>query len=611
MSRLPPWLRRPAAQRGLLVLWSALLAAGLTWPMVTRPYAAALGSIHADGMKHLWTLWWMQTSVWSQGRLPFQTELINYPTGMDLYPIEPLNGVVAVLLPWMGVVGLSNLLVFLNLTLTGVMGAALGTELSGRRLGGFVTGTLLEGSAVMAFFVHVGVGELWHLWWLPAGMTALLRARRTLDIRWFLVLSACLVGALLSCFYLGFFLAVSVALWALLTLWAGRRTPGLLLRYALAAGLALAIVLPVIRSFSTSYRSGDVPAVGLRSYLLEDHGQPVTDPPSARLEPWQLLTPGRTPTRREDAAYGGGRYLGWLAVGLALVGLVREPRRAAPWLVVGGVGVVFALGSFLTAEGEAVLTAAGARIRLPVFWLKLLLCYVAEPLNFPVRFLAVTATALAALWAQAVRRWPWLALLAPLAVLEVGWGQMLDWPWATFSPRDARALIPMQALEDRAVIDLALAVRSDQENRFNALSTQIRHGKKLNAIPLERIEYFARDGVYFVKAAALIRDLEPLYNNLGSSTLSGDYRADIAVLREAGFGWIVVAYRNGREQLPGPLAAELTRVLGAPLVTDVGLGVWALPEVTYTPEELAEWQATHRARVEQLRRMDPGMGPSR
>ena len=609
---MPGWLRRPAAQRALLVLWSALLAAVLTWPMPTEPYASALGSIHADGMKHLWTLWWMQTSVWSEGALPYRTELINYPAGMDLYPIEPLNGLVAVILPWMGVVGLANLLVFLNMTLTGIMGAWLGEELTGRRVGGFVAGTLLEGSAVMAFFVHVGVGELLHLWWLPAGMAALLRARRTLDWRWFLVLSACLVGALLSCFYLGFFLAVSVALWALSTLWAGRRTPGLLLRYALAAGLSLAIVLPVIRSFATSYAGGgDVSQIGLRAYLLEDHGQPITDPPSARLEPAQLVTFGRTPSRREDAAYGGGRYLGWLALGLALVGLIREPRRAAPWLLVGGVGVVLATGSFLTAGGEVVTTAAGARIRMPVFWLNRILGYIAEPLNFPVRFLAVTVTAVAALAALAVKRWPWLAVLAPLAVVEISQGQMLDWPWARFSPRDARALSPMQQMEDRAVIDLALAVRSDQENRFSALGTQIRHGKRLNAIPLERIEFFARDGHYFVKATGLIADLEPLYNNEGSATLSGDYRADLAVLREAGFGWIVVAYRSGREHLPPMLVREMSRVLGEAVIQDTGLGVWALPEVEHTPEELAGWQQAHAARILQLQRRDPGMGPPR
>jgi hypothetical protein len=459
----------------------------------------------------------------------------------------------------------------------------------------------------MAFFVHVGVGELWHLWWLPLGLGCLLRARQTLQWRWFLALSTSLVGALLSCFYLGFFLAFSVALWALMTLWAGRKTPSLLLRYAVAAALSLAIVLPVIQSFSTSYQSGDVPQIGLKRYLVEDHGQPITDPPSARVELAQLLTPGREPARREELAYGGGRYLGWLFVGLGLLGVVVDPKRGLPWLVIGGSAILLATGSYLTAGGEAVLTGQGARMRMPIFWMNRVLGYYAEPLNFPVRFLAVTVTAMAAMAALAVRRWPWLVLLAPLAVIEVSWGQLLPWPWANFTPRDARALMPMQALPDRAVIDLALAVRSDQENRYSALGTQIRHGKKLNAIPLERIEFFARDGVHFVKATQLVQDLGPLYNNTGGS-LSGTYRADIAVLRDAGFSWILVAYRNGSEHLPSQLVLEMNRVLGDAIIQDTGLGVWELPVVEHSPEELSTWKAQHEATVLQTSRLDPGMG---
>ncbi len=607
ISRLLAWTHRRWFRRLSVVSWFAALAVVLTWPMVTDPYGAALGSIHADGMKHLWTLWWMSAEVWREGSFPFHTELINYPAGMDLYPIEPLNGLVAVLMPWVGVVGMSNLLVFLNLTATGLAGMWFGTEVSGRRLGGLVAGTVLEGSAVMAFFVHVGVGELLHVWWLPLGLAVLVRARTTLQWRWFLALAGCLVGAMLSCFYLGFFLATSVAVWALTTLWAGRDTPGLLLRYALAAGLAIAIVVPVTRAFSGSYRSGTIPEIGLSRYLTEDHGQPITDPPSARAELAQLVTPGREPTRREDAAYGGGRYLGILVLGLAVVGIVRDPRRALPWVAVGAVGVVLSLGSFLTVDGEVVRTASGARVRMPIFWLNRVLGYYAEPLNFPVRYLAVTTTALAALSALSIRH-RWMLILAPLAVLEVGWGQMLEWPWATFAPREARVLEQMDEQPAGAMIDLALAVRSDQENRFSALSTQIRHGRRLNAIPLERIEYFARDGLYFVKATQLLTDLTPLYNNRGGQ-LSGDYRADLAVLSDAGFRYIIVSYRSGRESMPADLVSQLSGLCGEPVIAERGLGVWALPEVSYSAEELSEWKVQHAESMLQLSRMDPGMGP--
>lgn len=136
----------------------------------------------------------------------------------------------------------------------------------------------------------------------------------------------------------------------------------------------------------------------------------------------------------------------------------------------------------------------------------------------------------------------------------------------------------------------------------------IRHGRRLNAIPLERIEYFARDGLYFVKATQLVTDLTPLYNNHGGQ-LAQDYRADLAVLEDAGFGYVLVSYRSGREALPGDLVSQLTMMCGEPVVAARGLAMWKLPEVQYTDEELADWKVQHAETMLQMSRMDPGMGP--
>ena len=37
----------------------------------------------------------MRASLWEYGDFPYQTDLVDFPVGMDLYPIEPLNGIVA------------------------------------------------------------------------------------------------------------------------------------------------------------------------------------------------------------------------------------------------------------------------------------------------------------------------------------------------------------------------------------------------------------------------------------------------------------------------------------------------------------------------------------
>ena len=66
------------------------------------------------------------------------------------------------------------------------------------------------------------------------------------------VACAVLAGAVFACFYHGLFLAVATATWALATLERDRR---LLRGYALAAGLALLLAVPVVRAFSDSYGS--------------------------------------------------------------------------------------------------------------------------------------------------------------------------------------------------------------------------------------------------------------------------------------------------------------------------------------------------------------------
>ena len=591
----------------LQTTWFVVLAIVLTYPMILYPNYAALGSPRADGMKHLWTLWWMRSSVWEYGDFPYQTDLVNYPIGMDLYPIEPLNGLVALFFPWVPLIALSNFLALANMALTGVTGAWFGRLLSRSRVGGFVAGTLLEGSAVMAFFIHVGVGELHHLWWLPLGLGCQLKARKTQEWKWFFAVALCLVGAMLSCFYLGFFLALSVLTWAILTGWKGRKTPKLILQYVVAASIAISIVIPVTKSFASSYKTGSVPEVGLMNYITQNHGQPVTDPPAARLETRQLLSPKREAQSTEDGAYGGGRYLGWLAAGFAFIGLLRNPRKAAPWLAVAVIGIIFAFGTYWTVGGEEVRNANGIRLVMPMFWLNRALGYLAEPLNFPIRFLAMTAMAISAMGALSTRS-KWAVPVVMVAVLEIAWGQMNPYPWARFQPREASALSVMRGVDDKAVIDLALAVRSDMENRYNALGTQIVHGHKLHAVPVERVEYFAREGQIFVQATKLFKDLVPFYENRGG-TMQSEYRADLAVLQDAGFGWIVVGYRNGAERMPQGIIEALTGLCGPPVAKAAGIGAWKLPEVSYTEAELELWKTQHRLMMEAISLKMPGMGP--
>jgi hypothetical protein len=88
----------------------------------------------------------------------------------------------------------------------------------------------------------------------------------------------------------------------------------------------------------------------------------------------------------------------------------------------------------------------------------------------------------------------------------------------------------------------------------------------------------------------------------------GFYRGDFALLRDAGFGWIVVSYRSGSENLPPTLLDALNKLLGSPVVEGPGIGAWEIPEEEATAEELAAWSEEHQTRITCLEQNSKNMG---
>ena len=298
--------------RGLLLFQSVALALLLTWPAAAHFRTAAVGSPDGDTVKHLWTLWWMRAEAFG-GVSGLRTTLVDFPVGFDLWPIEPSNGVVAALIP-LDPVPLSNFLAILHLSLLGLAAGWLGHLVSERRMGAHVAGALTQGSSFVAFTLHVGVGELRQVWWIPLGLACLLRARETLEARWFAALGASLVGATVSCFYHGFFLATAVAVLALATIRPSRR---LLAGYALTALLSVAVVVPVVHRFSTSWAPADEQRDDFRTWMSRRYELDTYR--GAALDPVELFRPRDGAPDRQALSYTGGRYLGICAAVLALL----------------------------------------------------------------------------------------------------------------------------------------------------------------------------------------------------------------------------------------------------------------------------------------------------
>lgn len=612
-KRLTEWLERSPFVL-VVTVWSLILSVVLTWPALLDLGGEALGYHEADTMKHLWTIWWIRTELLS-GHLPFTMDLFNYPTGIDLFPIEPLNGLFAALLAPFSVIVVSNVAALINLTATGVCAALLGRKLSGNVWGGLAAGILLQGSAIAVFSIHAGIGEFQHLWWLPLGLLAWQRLRDRMDAWGVAAVAGALAGATLSCFYLGCFLAIGVSVLSLSTLWAGPRTGRLLACYAVAAALALLVVVPVVASFSASYSVGMPRHHSFLSYVFGANQQASNEPLATRLDPTQLVLPrwgDWASASSQNRAYGGGRYMGWLALVLALAALVRVPRRAGPWAIVAGVAIVLALGNRLVWNRVEVPAEWG--LNLPYFYLNRILEYLAEGMHFPVRFVALAATgiaALAAVFAGTVRRPAWIAGLALLSIVEVRANQLNPVVVEHFNLKAFEAL---DALADghHPTMDLTFALNNtDPESRRAGLAAQIFTGQPMQAVPIERVDILnSDDGVRWVTALPLVTDLLGAFGD-EIMVLHTDPRPSLALLLARGFTRIqYVGNQRNQFKVNVEVVQLLSDKLGPPLLSRPSFAVWDIPEPVYTEEELVTWQAAHTRRIQIMRRAPEFRSPA-
>jgi hypothetical protein len=557
--------RSPAA---LLLAQSAVLTAVLTWPTLPRLATDAVGAAGTDTPKHLWTLWWMRKEL-LEGVPGLQTRWVNFPDGMELFPISPLDGLLSLALPASPVLA-ANLLALAHVGLLGLCAGWLGWEVVRTRVGAHVVSALAQGAAFTGFALEVGVGELRLAWWIPLGLACLVRAHRTRAPRWFAALGLALAGAVLSCFYHGLFLATATAVWALVTL---ERRRDLLLGYALAAGLSLVLVLPIIHTFSASYA-----AEGAQLLF-----------PGASASVDELATPAQLAGPR-TAGYGAGRYLGFLALGLAAAGVVAAPRRAAPWVLVALVSIVLALGPVLRWGGAPVVVGGNGFV-LPMAWLNDVLGRVAEPINFPARFLAPAMVALAVLGGLATR-WRAAALLAPLAVLDILANDGAAWPRATMQLPPTHALAG--AAGAGAVADLSMvASHAEPAVRTRSIAAQLTLARPFASVPVERLSAWGSSGDTWLRALPLVQVVTTV--ELGATpTGASDFREDLWLLRDRGYERLLLSHT--RDTPDARAEALLTRLCGAPTRTPQ-VTMWAVPEIAATEAEAAAWRQAQAARL--------------
>lgn len=553
-------LNRPAAR---LVVY-VLLAVVVTWPMVLDPVGSVVGHPEASVGCHVWLVWWAQHHL---------TELVYpgifHPFGADmvrLYGSDLVSPLVLGALPGPPALLYNGWVLFL-LTL-GAAGADRLALRTGASAGGALCAGVFFGSA--PFFQHEtlnGTSELLAAGLLPWFTEALLDVLDADRLRWRAgvrlgVLTGVGVGA--SAYNLFFMLTIGACL-AL---------------YRVSTQGAPVLTRPVVTSGAVGVAVAAVFAVPM-AVLQAIHGAGATFAdrlnwtapemalPDAFADVLAWFDPRATPIPAQVPLPTGGSfaywttctvYIGWVAIGLAVVGMVRA-RRLGPWAVLTGVGLLLASGPYLRVGGED-LVVDGHRFGLPGLAVAALFpAFVIAGIH-AYRFASVVTLGMAMLVSQGARGGWWALVIGIEAVLL----SPVPWP-APLTPIPAGPVLEdLAARPDGAVLSLPAEV-DDLGDLGRVLAAQMAHGKPVQDGGIHRRAGSAVTGLYadVPLLAALTR--------VGGASLPGpaDARYGFARLYDAGYRYVLVG--ADAPEIGGWFEARL----GPPVAQDPDRALWLLP----------------------------------
>ena len=372
----------------------AVLAALLvfTWPLALHPLDL-LTDPFGEGVNHYWMLW----------RAFQETEVGNWPEGLPIPLMDPINAALAVPGVWLDPVLGFNQVVVMNLVL-----AAAGSGLLARECGGgpdavFVASIAGGCSPFLGGLLSFGVTEAMPVGWIGLHVAALLRWDKGGRWPWLIAAGAALLAFVLAGWYHAVFACV-VELTLLLRL---RRRAGVV-----AQGLSVVVLM--VPWFLVFLERRDFWA----SRFQAPRGAPIDARSDWReLPAWgtdllNLFLPSLDSVPVSKCAYLG-------LVALALAALAGRRARLLWWLAIPL--WVLALGHWLSVGGHTELL--GHTWSLPAGWLVRLF----EPLTGLSHWVraagpaTVFLAAAAGLGSERLGRWaPWaaLAVLADSLVLS-------------------------------------------------------------------------------------------------------------------------------------------------------------------------------------------------
>lgn len=333
---------------GLAFLLYFIVSIVVTWPLLPN-IATHLSGGSTDALLHYWNGWWVLRAI-QDGTSPYFTSMLFHPNGVSL---AYHNFAWFSILPWLGLQSFLdgivsyNLIILLNLALSGLAAYLLTHELTGNQWAAFVAGLIylswpfrlsqldhpnLISTQLIPFILLL---LIWTIRYrrIQYGLLAGLCLALIGYTRWQLLIPAALMGGI----YLSFNLPKRTEL--------GEFSKPLLAGFAVSVVLLIpAIVLLIDQQSIPEASIDDLLREGEESIMQTDLLAYVTPPGKhpvfgASTKPlYDDIYQIRSAARRFPA------YVGLTSLILAGLGVWYARRKALPWLIMGVVLILLAAG---------------------------------------------------------------------------------------------------------------------------------------------------------------------------------------------------------------------------------------------------------------------------
>ena len=331
---------------GLAFAGCVVLAVLITWPLVLEPSSGLIGHPGNDTWNHAWGMWWVVDGLANRGGIPVHTGLLNYPDGGSLFFIDTFNALwTAPISIAFGLAVAYNFSIFFSIAWTAFGAWCLAFHVTRDRAGATVAAVAFGCNAHLLGQTYNGITETLNAGWIAFFCLAMIRHLERPSLRrggWMGLCLACVPCRIL----LRPVLHVDRGRSALASRYS-RGTidsmEGVFGGSVVGALVAVLLVLPVLLILADSMNRPDAMVSRDPEFVwdsLMNHN--YTDVVG-------FFRPGKSYSPDLKAEYGEEliivTYLGWVLIGLVVLGLVLHRRRKelSLWLWMGLVFLVLRL----------------------------------------------------------------------------------------------------------------------------------------------------------------------------------------------------------------------------------------------------------------------------